>query len=159
MIFVTIGTQKQNFNRLFNYVNQIKCNEEIIVQKGNSKYKFNNKIKTYDYLSYDEMDYYFNKARIIITHAGAGTIFRALSMNKKVIVVPRLKKYKEHINDHQLHFSSYLKKKGYCLVVNSLPEFNSALKSINNYNFNLYTNHEEEFTDSISEEINKLLEK
>ncbi len=158
MIFVTIGTQQQNFDRLFNYINDLDVDEEIIVQKGNSKFKFKEEIKCFDYLSYDEMTNVLDEARIVITHGGGGTIFKALNMNKKVIVVPRLAKYKEHINDHQLEFSMYLKKMNYCLVALDKKEFNNALKNIDKSKLRKYSSPEKKFVKNIEKEINRLLE-
>lgn len=158
MIFVTIGTQQQNFDRLFDYINDLDGDEEIIIQKGKSNYNFKDNIKCFDYLSYEKMDEMFSKARVIVTHGGGGTIFKALKMNKKVIVVPRLAKYKEHINDHQLEFSMYLKKMNYCLVALDKKEFNSALKNIDKVKFKKYSSPEKEFIKNIEIEINKLLE-
>lgn len=157
MIFVTIGTQKQNFERLFNYINDINTTEKIIIQKGKSKYKFNDNIVTYDFLPYDQMEKYFKEARVIITHGGAGTIFKALSMKKKIIVVPRLAKYKEHINDHQLEFSKYLKKKNYCFIIETKEEFEDALNKIDKHKFTKYKSNEKEFIKNIEKEIDKLL--
>lgn len=158
MIFVTIGTQQQNFQRLFDYINNIDTNEKIVVQKGKSKYKLNEKIITYDFIPYEEMEKYIRKARIIITHGGGGTVFKALKLNKKVIVVPRLSKYKEHINDHQLEFSKYLQEKNYCFVVETEEEFQEALKRIDSYHFNSYVSGEKEFIKNIENEIDQLLE-
>ncbi len=157
MIFVTIGTQQQNFQRLFDYINNIETDEKIVVQKGKSHYKLKSGIETHEFLSYEEMEKNFKKARIIITHGGGGTIFKALKMNKKIIVVPRLAKYKEHINDHQLEFSKYLKKKNYCLVVQSKEEFIEALQIIETHTFTKYKANEKEFIDNLEKEINMLL--
>lgn len=158
MIFVTIGTQQQNFKRLFDYINKIDTDEEIIVQKGKSNYAFNDGIKSFDFLSYDDMNKYLKKARIVIAHGGGGTIFKALKMKKKIIVVPRLAKYKEHINDHQLEFSMYLKKMNYCLVALSFEEFVESLRIIDNIKFTTYHSPENDFVKKIEIEINKLLE-
>lgn len=157
MIFVTIGTQQQNFDRLFDYINKIDSDEDIIVQKGKSNYRFNVNIKSYNFLSYEEMDKYLNEARVVITHGGGGTIFKALKLNKKIIVVPRLSKYKEHINDHQLEFSLYLKKMNYCFVVQDENEFFDALNSIDNYKFSKYISKEKKFINNIEKEIDALL--
>lgn len=158
MIFVTIGTQQQKFDRLFRYINGLNIDEEIIVQKGESKFEFNDNIKCYEYLSYDEIEKMFKKARVIITHGGGGTIFKALKMNKKVIVVPRLAKYKEHINDHQLEFSLYLKKMKYCFIAKNEKEFKKSLKNIDDFQFTKYISPEKEFVKNIEKEIDKLLE-
>ncbi len=157
MIFVTIGTQQQNFQRLFDYINNIDTNEKIIVQKGKSKHKLNKKIITYDFIPYEEMEKYIRKARIIITHGGGGTVFKALKLNKKVIIVPRLSKYKEHINDHQLEFSKYLQEKNYCFTVETEEDFQEALKKIDSYQFTKYKSGEKEFIKNIENEIDKLL--
>lgn len=158
MIFVTIGTQQQNFNRLFDYINNLETSEKIIVQKGKSNYKLNKNIISYDFLSYKEMEQNLKKARIVITHGGGGTIFKALSLNKKIIVVPRLEKYKEHINNHQLEFSAYLKEKNYCFVVENEEEFKEALNKIDNHKFNKYTSASDEFIKNLEQELDKLLE-
>lgn len=157
MIFVTIGTQQQNFQRLFDYINNIDTDEKIVVQKGKSKYKLNKEIITYDFLSPNEMEKHIKQARIIITHGGGGTVFKALKLNKKVIVVPRLSKYKEHINDHQLEFSKYLKEKNYCFVIETEEEFQEALKKIDTYQFAKYKSGEKEFIKNLESEIDKLL--
>ena len=158
MIFITIGTQQQIFKRLFEYVNQIDTDEKIIIQKGKNDYHFKEGVEAFDYLSYEEMDKYIRGSRVIITHGGAGTIFKALELKKKLIVVPRLAKYHEHINDHQLEFCEYLKKKNYCFVVRDKKEFNDALKNIENHHFREYQSHQKEFVDNIEKEIESLLE-
>lgn len=159
MIFVTIGTQQQSFDRLFDYVNEYETKEEIIVQKGRSNYKFRGGIVTYDYLSYEEMEKYFKEARVIITHGGAGTIFKALKMGKKVIVVPRMKKFKEHINDHQVDICKYLNDENYCVMVTCYKEFKQAMDNIKKKKFKKYINHEDDFINNVKEKIDELLVK
>ena len=61
------------------------------------------------------MDKYIDEADLVITHGGVGTIFSALKKNKKVIAIPRLEKYGEHINDHQIEICEELEKEGYIL--------------------------------------------
>lgn len=157
MIFVTIGTQQQNFQRLFDYLNHLDTKEKIVVQKGKTNYHFEKGIVAYDFISYHEMEKYIKKARIIITHGGGGTVFRALKLHKKIIVVPRLSKYKEHINDHQLEFSNYLKEKDYCFVVQTEEEFQEAFNKIDTYSFQPYVSGEKKFIKHIEMEIDQLL--
>ena len=116
MIFVTLGTQDKQFVRLIEAVNKIDTDEQIVAQVGStncSKLKLRDNIKIYDYLSDNEFDKYMNNARIIITHAGVGTIIKGLKLNKTMIVAARLKKYKEHVNDHQLQILDNFSKEGY----------------------------------------------
>ena len=101
MILVTLGTQKQKFYRLLEAVDNLKTDEEIIVQAGGSSDYKSDKMKIFDFISYDEMGKYIDEADLIITHGGTGSIIMPLQKGKKVIAAPRLEKYGEHINDHQ----------------------------------------------------------
>ena len=59
------------------------------------------------------MNDFIGKADYIITHGGVGTITDALKLGKKIIAVPRLSKYKEHVNDHQLQIIENFSEKGF----------------------------------------------
>ncbi len=136
MIFVTLGTQKQQFTRILEEIEKSKVlnNEEIIVQAGHTKYE-SNKMKISTFYSMDEMKDYMKKADIVITHGGVGSIIDALNLRKKVLAVPRLSKYKEHINDHQLEICEKLSSEGYIeqlLEGESIDEKIEKLKD-NNY--------------------------
>ena len=108
MVLVTVGTQKQQFNRFFELIKKSKelKKEEIIAQIGYTKFE-SKRIHTFDFIPLDEMDKYIDEADLVITHGGVGTIFSALKKNKKVIAIPRLEKYGEHINDHQIQNPAY----------------------------------------------------
>ncbi len=157
MILVVVGTQKFKFNRLFDYINSIK-NENIIVQCGDSNYKFNKNIKKYNYIPYEKLQNYLKKCDILICHTTPSCVFDALKLNKKVITVPRIKKYKEHFNNHQVHFANYLKEKNYCSVVYNKQEFINAINNINNYKFNKYQKKDDSYIEIIKKDIDKLLQ-
>lgn len=101
MIFITLGSQKFQFNRLLKAVDELKTDEEIFAQIGYSDYKPVN-FKYKEFLDRDEFADVMSKADIVITHGGTGAIIGAVKMGKKVIAVPRLKKYGEHVDDHQI---------------------------------------------------------
>lgn len=82
MILVTLGTQKQSFKRLLDYIEKSNIEEEIIVQAGYTKYE-SKKMKIMDFVSYEEMDNLINKADIIITHGGTGSIIGPLKKGKR----------------------------------------------------------------------------
>ncbi|MBS3168168.1 hypothetical protein J4216_03530 [Candidatus Woesearchaeota archaeon] len=84
MIFVTVGTSRVGFNSLIRQVDNLKINEDIICQIGNGKYIPKN-CKWFKFES--SLINYFKKARLIITHDGAGTLFELLKLGKKVIVI------------------------------------------------------------------------
>lgn len=116
MVLVTVGTQKQQFNRLFELVESSKKlkKEKIVAQIGYTKYS-NKKMETFEFIPLEEMNEYITNSDLIITHGGVGTIFYAIKKGKKVIAVPRLEKYGEHINDHQIEICQELEDEGYIL--------------------------------------------
>ncbi len=107
MIFVTVGTHEQQFNRLIEYIDTLKrdgiINEEVIIQTGFSTYEPKyckwNKI-----IPYQEMIKNIADARIVITHGGPATFITPLQVGKIPIVVPRQIQYREHVNNHQVDF-------------------------------------------------------
>lgn len=103
MIFVTVGTHEQQFNRLVKYMDGLRLEEEVIIQSGYSDYvpKY---CKYEKMLPYQKMVELVEKARIVVTHGGPSSIMLPLQMGKMPIVVPRQKEYGEHVNDHQLEF-------------------------------------------------------
>jgi UDP-N-acetylglucosamine transferase subunit ALG13 len=119
MIFVTLGTQKQNFNRLLEEIENcnILKNEEIVAQVGYTKFS-SDRIKIVDFLETDEFNNYISNAEFIITHGGVGSIFSALLKNKKVIAMPRLKKFGEHVDDHQIEICEKLANMNYIVYFN-----------------------------------------
>ena len=100
MVFVVLGTNDKGFPRLLNAIeHQIEngtIKEEVIVQAGKTKYH-SKYMKLYDMMSIEDFHKYIEEADYIITHGGVGSILDSLKLGKKIIAVPRLKKYKEHI--------------------------------------------------------------
>jgi len=106
MIFVTVGTHEQQFNRLVEYMDkyaEAHPDEEIIIQTGFSTYEPKKATwsKLYPYKTMIEM---VDKARIVITHGGPSSFIMPLQISKIPIVVPRNHEYGEHINNHQIDF-------------------------------------------------------
>jgi UDP-N-acetylglucosamine transferase subunit ALG13 len=102
MIFATIGTQAP-FDRFVKMLDDIapELGEEIVVQTIRSQYQAKN-IKVIGFIQPDKFNDYFSKARLIVAHAGMGTILTALNMGKPIIIVPRIASLGEHRNDHQI---------------------------------------------------------
>lgn len=120
MIFVTVGLHNQGFDRLIRKMDEISGKKEhkIVMQIGSTQYRPVNS-EFFLYASYDEILHYFSEADLIISHAGVGTILDALSLNKPLILAPRLKKYNEAYDDHQIEICSALNKKyGIDVVLN-----------------------------------------
>ena len=135
MIFVTVGTAR-DFSRLIKKVDEIagKIKEEIIVQKGFTKYNPRN-CKYFEFVSRGEFLGYIKKTDIVITHAGAGTIIECLKNKKPTITVPRRKKYNEHRNDHQMDVAKELEREGKVLVCYDVKNLGNKIKEIKRLRF------------------------
>ena len=131
MILVTLGTQKQSFTRLLNLIEKANIKDEIIVQAGHTKYE-SKKMKILDFIDYQEMEKLIEKADLIITHGGTGSIVTPLKKGKKVIACPRLKKYREHVDDHQQQIVDIFSEVGYILKVDENSNLDDLIKEIKN---------------------------
>ena len=136
MIFVTLGTQNNSFNRLLEEVQKLidnkKIKEEVIVQKGYTKFESKD-MKLFSEVSQDEFNKLIDQSRIVITHGGVGSIISAITKGKKVIAVPRLRKYNEHVNDHQIEIIDSFNEKGYIIGIHSVEELGKALEEAVNF--------------------------
>lgn len=136
MIFVTVGTHEQQFNRLVQKVDELVRDEiitdEVFMQIGYSTYEPKH-CKWAKVISYDEMSKYEAEADVIITHGGPATFMAALSKGKSPIVVPRLEKFDEHVNNHQLDFALKVKERGYnILIVEEVDIIMESISSLKN---------------------------
>lgn len=118
MIFVTLGTQAMDFTRCLKMLDEMiehyGITEEVVVQIGNSNYESKN-FKVLSFLPEETFNKYIEEASVVITHAGSGAIFNAIKKGKKTIVVARLKKYHEMVDDHQTELTRKLSEEGYII--------------------------------------------
>lgn len=118
MIFVTVGTHEQPFNRLVEYMDKWagEHEEQVIMQTGFSTYepKHCQWSKLYPYAQMVEL---VGQARIVITHGGPSSFIMPLQVGKIPIVVPRRKEFNEHVNDHQVEFSKAVEKRQKNIIV------------------------------------------
>lgn len=155
MIFVTIGTQKQQFHRIIRLVesSHLLKNEKIIIQAGHTKYVSNmGNITITNFLDDAKFIQCIQDCEYIICHGGVGTIFNALEKGKKILVVPRLKKYHEHKNDHQIEVATELEKEGYVLVYKDGENFDDYINQIKYRDFKKYVK-DESYIEKIKKEI------
>lgn len=136
MIFVTVGTHEQQFNRLIEKIDKLiesECiKEEVIIQSGFSTYNPKN-CKCQNVIPYTEMVKNIEEARIVITHGGPATFIMPLQLGKVPIVVPRKKKYDEHVNDHQVDFVKLVKQRyGNIILVEDIDELNMIIQEYDN---------------------------
>ena len=130
MIFVTVGTHYQGFERLIKKMDEIagKIDEEVIMQIGFTQYEPKN-AKWFRFVETEEdiLELY-KKADIIVAHAGAGTLLTALSLGKPLVVVPRLKKFGEHVDNQQLELAEALESMGKAISIYDIEKLEDAIK-------------------------------
>lgn len=134
MIFVTVGTHEQPFNRLVKAIDKLKkdgvITEDVIMQTGYSTYE--PKYCKWDKLiPYDEMLKNVENARIVITHGGPASFIMPLQIGKTPIVVPRQKKFDEHVNDHQVEFARNVAERMGTIIL--VEDINKLGEIITNY--------------------------
>jgi len=136
MILVTVGTHNQPFDRLLKEIDRLVEQEEIkdkvIAQIGYSKYKPRN-YQYFTFTSWKKILKLNNIADIIITHGGAGNLILASHINKPIVVVPRMKHYGEHVDNHQLQLVRELEKQGRVIAVYDINELGKAVKKAKSF--------------------------
>ena len=131
MIFISVGSQKFQFNRLLAEIDRLIENntitDEVFAQIGNSDYKPRN-YKYVDFMTQDDFNKLIEKSDIIITHGGTGVIINSIKKGKKVIAIPRLSKYKEHVDDHQIQLINEFKVLNLIEAIHEVDELEKAIK-------------------------------
>lgn len=152
MILVTLGTQKEQFTRLLDYIEKSNIKDEIIVQAGHTKYK-SKKMKIFDFIPYEKMNEYIDNADLIITHSGTGSVLMPLKKGKKVIACARLQKYGEHVDDHQLQLIEIFRDEGYILEINEFKKLDDVINDIDKFKPKKYVSNTENFISKLKEVI------
>lgn len=147
MILVTLGTQDKQFKRLLDAVeeqiNLKNIKDKVIVQAGHTKYESKN-MEIFDLIDRQKFSELIDSCDLLITHGGVGSIINGLQHNKKVIVAPRLAKYDEHMNDHQLQITANFTKAGYIIPLyenDDLKEVLNKAKTFKPKQFKSNTNN------------------
>ncbi len=156
MIFITLGSQKFQFNRLLRAVDEL-CGKEIVeaedvfAQIGYSDYKPRN-YKFKEFLDRDEFANMMSKADIVITHGGTGAIIGAVKKGKKVIAVPRLEKYGEHVDDHQIQLIGQFKELNLIYACEDM-DLEKALETVRKTEYKKYESNTDVIIGSIDSYI------
>ncbi|MHC1724383.1 MAG: PssE/Cps14G family polysaccharide biosynthesis glycosyltransferase [Aminipila sp.] len=152
MIFVTVGSQKFQFNRLLKKVDELIADmtikEEVFAQIGYSDYRPTN-YRYKEFLDSDEFVDTMGKCDILITHGGTGAIICGVKKGKKVIAVPRLVKYSEHVDDHQLQLLKQFDELKIIYPCYDSDELDSSLKMINEIELNQYESNTKNIIENI----------
>lgn len=131
MILILLGTQDNSFHRLLEEVqkliNENVITEKVIVQAGRTKYESKD-MEIYSLMPEEKLAELMKKSDLVITHGGVGSIVMALKMGKKVIAVPRLSEFGEHINDHQTQIIDSFNSQEFLIGITELKDLEEALK-------------------------------
>ncbi len=151
-IFVTLGSQKFQFNRLLMAVDQLvedrKLKDVVFAQAGYSDYKprhFGYK----SFLNKEGFSQEISRADIVITHGGTGVIVESIKKRKKVIAVPRLKKYGEHVDDHQLQLVEQFRDSDLICGCIDLKGLGEAIDTVKKTDYQIYKSNTERLIESI----------
>lgn len=132
MIFVTVGSQIYQFDRLIKAIDMLMeekiVKDKVIAQIGSTNYL----PKNYEYkrfMNIQEYNQCIDDAEIIISHGGVGALIGASKKGKTIIAVPRIEKLGEHCDNHQLQIVKMLEKKGYVYAVYNIDDLKSVLES------------------------------
>lgn len=105
-----------------------RIDEEVVMQIGHTDYEPVN-AKFFDFLeSFEEIERLNREARVVVSHAGAGSILTALEQRVPVIVVPRLKKFNEHMDDHQLEIAEAMSESSNVKVIYNINDLENILR-------------------------------
>lgn len=156
MIFVSLGSQKFQFNRLLIEID--KCIEEGIIleevfaQIGYSDYspKY---FKSERFLDRQQFDNKIKEADLVITHGGTGAIIGAVKKGKKVIAVPRKMEYGEHVDNHQIQLLDQFDELNLICKCDDVEKIREMLPKAKNTQFNEYKSNTQAIQNSIEEFI------
>ena len=150
MILVLLGTQNNSFYRLLEEIEKNVENgniqEEVVVQAGYTKFEPQTRkqqIKIFSTIAKTELDKLIEKSSLVISHGGVGSMVTANQKGKKVIAVPRRKKYHEHVNDHQVETIEIFAKRGYVMPIKNVEDLGQALKNIKEFEPTIYQKDKE----------------
>lgn len=136
MILVLLGTFKIEFSRpiiaIENAIKNGEVKEELIVQAGHTEYT-SELLTIRSFFEPKELDDLYERAEIVVTHAGVGSILRGFRMNKKIIAIPRLYKFKEHVDDHQIDILEEFSRCNYLIPWNENDKFKDLLSKVRKF--------------------------
>ncbi|MCP4220671.1 MAG: multidrug MFS transporter [bacterium] len=132
MIFLTVGTHEQPFDRAVEAVDALKgkgkITTDVFIQTGYSAYKPRH-CQYADFIGFDKMMELMEKAELVITHGGTGSIMLVLYHKKIPLVIPRQKQYGEHIDNHQVHFCKLMESKKKILPAYEVDDLESIIEN------------------------------
>ena len=158
MIFVILGTQDKAFDRMLNEIDELIkdgfISDKVIVQAGSTVHD-SDYMEVIDYLPMDKFHKYIEEADLVITHGGVGSILDAIRHNKKVIAVPRLEKYHEHANNHQIEVVEEFDRLGYIMDCGNLKRLGNKLIEVETFKPKKFESNNKNFLEKLEKCIDE----
>ena len=131
--FVTVGNATQPFDRLLRAISDMTVDlpAPIVVQRGSSTMSHPAWDRR-DFVGMDDFERLITESRILIMHAGAGSVIHAVRAGRVPVVMPRRARYSEHVDDHQMEFAQALASTGHVMLAGEPAELRSAVRSVLN---------------------------
>jgi beta-1,4-N-acetylglucosaminyltransferase len=127
--FVTVGNATQPFPRLLRAIveHAERLPQPVTIQYGNNDFSCNT-CQAVAFMNMEQFAQTLTAATVVVMHAGVGSIIHALRVGKVPVVVPRLAKYRELIDDHQLEIAQSLEGDGKVILVLDVEKLESAVQ-------------------------------
>lgn len=159
-LFVPLGTQKFPFNRLIEALNALVEKglykpEEIVMQSSIYE-EVEPKFTHYELIPAEQFEELIDKAELVITHSGVNSIISCMKRKKPLVIVPRLKKYGEHVDNHQVEIAELMKQKFDVVVVEDLSKLEEAIDEAKHHEYKSWVSHNAELVEAIKELVEKI---
>ena len=130
MILVTVGMSNLPFERLVSAVDGLPVEgEEIVVQRGAARARPERASLCVEYLPFADFERFVHESRVVVCHAGIGSVGLCLTLGRHPIVVPRLKEHREAVDDHQRWFARRLHELGLASAVEDIDRLGETIRS------------------------------
>lgn len=158
-LFVPLGTQKFPFNRLIVALNELVEKglykpDEIVMQSA--VYEVKPKFMHYEMIPSSQFEELIDKAEVVITHSGVNSIISCMKRKKPLIIVPRLKKYGEHVDNHQMEIARLMSRKFGVIVVEDMSKLANAIEEVKSHEYVAWVSHNTELVNAIKILIDKM---
>ena len=159
-LFVALGTQKFPFDRLVNRLNQLVSEglynkEDIVIQSM----KFGKVLPVfthYETIPVEQFNEFMDEAEVIITHSGVNSILTGMARKKPLVIVPRMCKYGEHVDDHQLEIAKVMEEKYHVLVARDLTDLGGYIQKAKLHEYLPYISQKEQLLTAVRNIIDNL---
>ena len=159
MIFIVLGTQKFQLNRLLKLLDGLvekgQICDDVYAQIGNSTY-IPKHYKYVRFLNKKDFEQTMEECEIVVSHSGVGTIISGLKHEKPVIVFPRLEKYGEHVDDHQLEIGESFSKNNLVFLCGENDDLLELIKKSRIHKFNKYVSQREKMITTVNNFLNSI---